>query len=497
VSQVETLDRVANLVDRNLLGSVPTDEDGDEADGTRFAMLETIREFGLEQLRERGEERAARQAHAAYVSGLAEQAAEQLGRLTVAPWFDRLERERANLRDALAFLSDAGEIEATARFVIALFGLWNYRGPLREGISYTEKALAHSGELTADLRVRLLIFQGILRWVAGDGDRAGEDFSACATLARSIGLDCIAAMATNHLALIPGWDRQEYDKAIPLFLEAVTLARASSSDDICWALPFSLGNLGMALTLHGNPQRGVRFLEEAIELDRKRGSDFGEAMRHYHLGLAAQLGGNSIEAARRYAESLRLHWSSRVITLLVPATIGLAGLAAAAGRFESAARLHGIVEAIRERTGIPRDRGSAALWLPIYTQTERDVRAALGEDGFAAGVAAGRALPLDDAVAEALACAEVAIVDAPFSTIPSTTVVQPRPGSSAVDPFGLSSRESEVLRLLAQRYTDPEIAESLFISPRTASRHVANLFNKLGVNSRREAAALAARHGLC
>jgi DNA-binding CsgD family transcriptional regulator len=68
--------------------------------------------------------------------------------------------------------------------------------------------------------------------------------------------------------------------------------------------------------------------------------------------------------------------------------------------------------------------------------------------------------------------------------------------SSAADPFGLSSREGEVLALLCQRLTDAEIGEALFISPRTASRHVANLFNKLGVSSRREAAARAAHHGL-
>jgi DNA-binding CsgD family transcriptional regulator len=65
-----------------------------------------------------------------------------------------------------------------------------------------------------------------------------------------------------------------------------------------------------------------------------------------------------------------------------------------------------------------------------------------------------------------------------------------------MDPFGLSPREGEVLALLCQRLTDAEIGATLFISPRTASRHVANLCNKLGVSSRREATALAARHGL-
>ena len=60
----------------------------------------------------------------------------------------------------------------------------------------------------------------------------------------------------------------------------------------------------------------------------------------------------------------------------------------------------------------------------------------------------------------------------------------------------LTRRERDVLRLLCQRLTDPEIAEALFFSPRTASNHVANILAKLGVPNRREAAALAARHGL-
>jgi DNA-binding CsgD family transcriptional regulator len=60
----------------------------------------------------------------------------------------------------------------------------------------------------------------------------------------------------------------------------------------------------------------------------------------------------------------------------------------------------------------------------------------------------------------------------------------------------LTRREREILGYLCRRMTDPEIAETLFISPRTASKHVGNVLGKLGVSSRREAAALAVRQGL-
>jgi DNA-binding CsgD family transcriptional regulator len=67
---------------------------------------------------------------------------------------------------------------------------------------------------------------------------------------------------------------------------------------------------------------------------------------------------------------------------------------------------------------------------------------------------------------------------------------------TAASAFGLTSRQVEVLRLLSQRLTDPEIAEALFVSPRTASFHVTSILRKLGVDNRREAAVLAAQHGL-
>jgi DNA-binding CsgD family transcriptional regulator len=66
-----------------------------------------------------------------------------------------------------------------------------------------------------------------------------------------------------------------------------------------------------------------------------------------------------------------------------------------------------------------------------------------------------------------------------------------RPGASFVAVGRLTRREREVLALLAQRLTDAEIAESLFISPRTASTHVARVLAKLGAANRREAGAMA------
>jgi DNA-binding NarL/FixJ family response regulator len=94
----------------------------------------------------------------------------------------------------------------------------------------------------------------------------------------------------------------------------------------------------------------------------------------------------------------------------------------------------------------------------------------------------GRALPFADAVADALVLA--------------SSAGEPRPSAPRDAKPGLTQRELDVLRLLVQGHSDREIAEALFIGTRTVQTHVANLFAKLGVNARAEAAAVAVRRGL-
>jgi DNA-binding CsgD family transcriptional regulator len=106
---------------------------------------------------------------------------------------------------------------------------------------------------------------------------------------------------------------------------------------------------------------------------------------------------------------------------------------------------------------------------------------------------AGRQLPREQAVAAALASIHGA---APFVPGPVILAAAAEAGDRDEVGFALTSREEEVLDLLTQRLTNGEIAERLFISPRTAGTHVANLLAKLGAANRRQAAAIAVRHGL-
>jgi DNA-binding CsgD family transcriptional regulator len=116
-------------------------------------------------------------------------------------------------------------------------------------------------------------------------------------------------------------------------------------------------------------------------------------------------------------------------------------------------------------------------------------RGGLPEANFAAAWAAGRDLPMPQAVAEALTVAEVVVAE-PAPDDVARTPALPKAA------FGLTPRESEVFGLLAEGRSDREIGEALFISPKTAGVHVGNILAKLGVHNRGEAIAFAHRAGL-
>jgi non-specific serine/threonine protein kinase len=171
--------------------------------------------------------------------------------------------------------------------------------------------------------------------------------------------------------------------------------------------------------------------------------------------------------------------------LLAFAWCRAAGVATSLGRPERAARLLGAAAAAFEAIGfrVPRH------WEGRVVRLEAAARAALGDEAFAAAWAAGRALPLEAAVAEAdavLAEEEAAAPEA--SAEPAVDAVAHK--------TGLTPREREVLRLIADGRSDKEVAALLAISPRTVARHLENIRAKLGVDSRAAAAAHAVRDGL-
>jgi DNA-binding CsgD family transcriptional regulator len=164
----------------------------------------------------------------------------------------------------------------------------------------------------------------------------------------------------------------------------------------------------------------------------------------------------------------------------------LTGLARLAVRRqpELAVRLFAAAEAIQSRSGlIPAPA--------LRAKSERALgaaRAALGEEAFAAAWAAGGEMPPEAVVAEAHG---VTVED--DRSARSGPVARP-PGPEY--PAGLTAREVEVLRLVAEGMSNPQVAERLYLSPRTVSTHLTSIYHKLGVASRAAAARFASEHNL-
>ena len=135
----EVLDGIASLVDKSLV------RQSDGLDGEpRFSLLETIREYALERLAERGELETLRRLHAERYLAVSEAAEPELVRAGQASWLDRLDEENDNIRAALAWSIEVGEVETGLRLAGALVRFWSIRGLMAEGRRWLTQALARA-----------------------------------------------------------------------------------------------------------------------------------------------------------------------------------------------------------------------------------------------------------------------------------------------------------------------------------------------------------------
>ena len=190
--------------------------------------------------------------------------------------------------------------------------------------------------------------------------------------------------------------------------------------------------------------------------------------------------GDQEGALAAYRESLEVAWDRGERRFLADPIAAIASVIVERGQAERAARLLAAAAALREEIGAPQG------WeRRVHERAEAAAQAELSPEAFAAAWAAGEALPLEEAVVEAIEAADPAGVVTPAPTAPDPAVAA-----------GLTAREAEVLRLLAQGLSDREIAEELSLSSRTIGGHVTHLLTKLDLESRTAAAIFAVRHGL-
>jgi non-specific serine/threonine protein kinase len=452
-----------SLITRNSGGGTP-----------RFGLLETIREFALERLTSSGEERAARDAHAAWCLAFAERHEPDPFRdEDVVARVAAIAAEHANLLAALAHFATTNADEAQVRLAAKLGQFWFLRSLNSVGRACLERAVARPTTTPAVEAValanlgQLAIFQG--------------DFAAATpTLARAE--ECAAA-SDDVLALAFVRCRQavslgfqgDYAAAQGPAAEGETLARNANAPHLAVEARFLRARL---IHYSGDLARAEALYRELL-VDPPP-PPYAEATYRYSLAMIARRRGQHAAALPFDAAALPVFldigetWS--VATCLEGVAMGLAGL----GRAQAAARLFGAAAALRRTIGAP----VLPADLADYEHAVASVRATLGPSALTTSWDAGGALTAEAAVAEATSAAALA-------TTGGASPAQREPdGLSALTP-----REREVLRLLSTGHADKEIAAILGVSRRTASNHVAALRAKLGAHSRAAIVAIAVRDG--
>jgi predicted ATPase/DNA-binding CsgD family transcriptional regulator len=502
----DVLDTLATLMDHSLVQRMAT-----TTGEPRFTMLETIREFAREQLTGTGDRDAIEDRHRLHFLTLAERAKELIDGPDQARWLARLAAEQDNMRAVFERAFIRGDAETALRLGAALWRFWGQQGQLSEGRATLERALAIDGDVDLTVRSAAIYYLGNLAHDLTEFAAAHAQYTESLTLWRRLADQDGIASSLNGLGLV-AWSTGDFPSAARHFDEAIAIwteigdlpgvaiahhnlgrlaakqgdyALARAHHEKALTLRRQLGNAnGVAYSLwalatvalyEGHVTAAESHFHESLETFRNLGDRQGEAYVLHGLARVSRRSGDDLQTLRLFREVLTLRESLGERNETIECSEGIAAVVARRGHLEQAVRLLSATAALRAAI-------SLAPWVAEQQEREETLavaRRTLTDAAFAAAWDAGQTLTREQAVAEALQLTE-------------ESGIRPRPAA----PFNLTRRELEVIALLCQHLTDREIAERLYLSPKTASNHMNSILSKLGVSSRREAIALATRHGL-
>lgn len=463
-SQIDLLHGVESLISKSLLRS----EAEAESAVTRYSMLETIREYALEQLAASGEIEEVRRYHALYYVALAEEAGAKVAGPDEPAWLDRLEREHDNLRTAMAWAAERENPELGARLASSLWAFWLLRGYISEGRSWLDSLLAKDHTLPATLRARTL--NGASRLALRQGDYANAEtmLQESLSIRRSLGDTRGEMEALDNLGLVAIY-RDDLTGAQGYFDQSLTGWRSLGDEQ---GMVVALNRMGLALRYQGDSDGAARHYDESLQLARRLHMTYYVSAALHNLGQMEHHRGNDSRAYPLLVESLSLIQQLRDRPSISIVLADIAGVWAARVQPERAARLFGAAQVLR-------DNMQVTMYSAQRLAYERDIASAAAQLDAATWEAAwaqGRDMSLEDACA-------LAVEEMP-----------PPPSAPAADPYGLTEREREVLRLLVAGLTYTQIAEQLTVSFHTVHAHLRSIYAKLGVTSRSQATRFAIEH---
>jgi predicted ATPase/DNA-binding SARP family transcriptional activator len=432
------LELLTRLADKSLVGVEL------EPNGARYYLLSTVREYALEHLAGSGEEEAVRRAHLRWVIGLVEEITPRIegGRadaLGLERELDRLDAEMPNLRLALEFARDSGELDAALQIAGPLGRFAYLRGHYQEIREWMDSAVVAGTDTPAVLRATALLGSGRLALLQCDYLPAVRRLEAALRLYRELGDVRGEASALQVLGSVAR-EQGRYARAMQLHAQGLSIAEAAGDK---WVVASAHGYLGFARWLQAEFERATEECTTALRMFRELGDAEGMAWSLLSLGTVARLQGASEQAATLLQESRALAerigfregvaWSLEQLGLLAadrgdPGAAAmlrasleihhdlrdrwrmcsvledLAAIAFAQDRPEQAVRLLAAAEAMRRAIGTvvaPCDGSQHAA-------TMTGARAALGDETFTAAWQRGLHGPVDDVVADLAAPCDAA-----------------------------------------------------------------------------------------
>ncbi len=465
------LDGIASLVDKSLL----VHEFFGEGE-SRYRMLQTIREFAQDQLVTNGEEAATQERLVTWATNLASEARIHLyGSSEQITWLHRLSTERDSIRGALAWSFAHEEIGRSARLAGLLWGYWFSTDNVREGVTWLDQAVARADELTGITRLQVHCGVGFLALVRLEFEKGARNLEMLRKLAEEaqdytyigwseFGLGVIAQDTSN-----PQLAEERFEAARSAFKNVpdrpALYATASQ-------------NLGLVYSRQGRHEQAVQLIQEALATFRQLNFELGIVLSSRFLGQVMRAMGDQDGAIPLLLDSLRVNRTITQQWHIANALEALASIAAGRHQEALATRIFGSIDLFRTQASAPLEPSLQ----PEHDQIIAKLRKTLGEERFAEEWSIGRLMAIEQTIE---AAAEVG-----GSGSTSLQV------NSKAEDIGLTPREIEVLRVLVDGKSTNEIAEMLFISPRTVSTHIASILGKLGVPTRSAAVAMVMRSDL-
>ena len=368
----DILDGVSALVDKSLVVMEP-------GDGVaRYRMLETVRQYGVERLREADEDQAVEQRFAEYFLAVVEDAEPNIVGGSNSPRvLAQLVAEHDNLRAACGWaIADRSRAEIALRFVGAMYWFWYAMGQFREARQITDRALDLGADCTPRLCGRAWVTSALTALAQGEYERACVDFETGIPLLRAAGdvAGTASALAKYGAARLLGGD---IGRALPILEEALACTRGWPDHDI--AVIFARFWRGWAAYAQGDCDLAHELIAANVEVGRSHHLPTTLAHGLATLARVEFARGRVEDACALVMESLEREVAINDGWGIALALDVVAFVAARRGRFEDAVRLVAGTEAHRARLAVALPEPTPAERVELLASLRRSLGARFDE----------------------------------------------------------------------------------------------------------------------